>query len=171
MTPPKISPARLTLRLEMDLADAGKEGSSERAGFDKDLYNDLARASNQPASLFLIKNLSPGSIIVDVDIFPDSSGNSKEPSVIAQDLERQAKDPNSLLRSGKLSSCTSTLLVVPVPSTDFSARKGRTPVGIQFSSRSSVSQIRPATPCFCFHTAFVFQILTCNCTEWTQCLV
>jgi hypothetical protein len=136
--PPKFSPVHLSLRLEMELAEAGDEESSERADFDKDLYKDLARASQQPERLFLVKKLSPGSIIVDLDILPDPSGKSKDPSTIAHDLERQAKDPNSLLRSGKITSSISSLLVGFVHSTDFSARKGRTPVGIQFSSRSSV---------------------------------
>jgi hypothetical protein len=83
----------------------------KREAFKRDLANDLAKASGLPAENFKISKLSAGSVIVDIDILPDPLGNAPAPSAVARDLEKQAADPNSPLRSGKLTSQTKGIQV------------------------------------------------------------
>jgi hypothetical protein len=99
-------PVQLTMTLGMTFHETGEEGSSKREAFKLDLANDLAKASGLPAELFKITKLSAGSVIVDIDILPDPLGFAPAPSAVARDLEKQAADPNSPLRSGKLTSQT-----------------------------------------------------------------
>ena len=51
---------------------------------------------------FKIKSISPGSVIVEAEIYADPSGGGPEPAAVALGLEQQASDPNSPLRRGKL---------------------------------------------------------------------
>jgi hypothetical protein len=111
-------PVQLTLTLGMSFQQTGEEGSSKREAFKRDVANDLAKASGLPAENFKIIKLSAGSVIVDIDILPDPLGIAPAPSAVAQDLEKQADDPNSPLRSGKLTSETKGIQVLsPQPST------------------------------------------------------
>jgi hypothetical protein len=64
--------------------------------FIKDLKQDLADASGMGTSDFNILKVSPGSVVVDIDA----------PEKAAQEIHRQSLDPNSRLRSGKVTRFT-----------------------------------------------------------------
>jgi hypothetical protein len=114
-------PVQLTMTLDMSFHETGEEGSAKREAFKRDMADDLAKASGLPAENFNITKLSAGSVIVDLNIMPDPLGIAPAPSAIARDLEKQAADPNSPLRSGKLTSQTKGIqvqspeLVDPLP--------------------------------------------------------
>eukprot|EP00001_Collodictyon_triciliatum_P116754 20478_4 len=76
----------------MDFRTTGQEGSMQRQIYISDLQQDLAHASGKAPSAFNILKLSPGSVVVDM----------LAPEKAAEELERQARDANSRLRSGKL---------------------------------------------------------------------
>jgi hypothetical protein len=86
----------MNLRLNMDFQTAGQEGSMNRQMFIKDLKQDLADASGMGTSDFNILKVSPGSVVVDIDA----------PEKAAQEIHRQSLDPNSRLRSGKVTRFT-----------------------------------------------------------------
>jgi Ca2+-binding EF-hand superfamily protein len=100
------------MTLGMSFHETGEEGSSKREAFKRDVANDLAKASGLPAENFKITKLSAGSVIVDIDILPDPLGIAPAPSNVARDLQKQAADPNSPLRSGKLTSQTDGIQVL-----------------------------------------------------------
>ena len=127
---PAEAPVKLTMTLGISLHETGEEGSSKREAFKRDVANDLARASSLPAENFKISKLSAGSVkrdlvsvqrdlsklsagsvIVDIDILPDPLGIALTTSTVARDLEQQAADPNSPLRSGKVTSQTKGIQV------------------------------------------------------------
>jgi hypothetical protein len=109
---------QLTMTLGMSFQETGEEGSSKREAFKHDLANDLANASGLPAENFKITKLSAGSVVVDIDILPDPLGIAPAPCSAARDLEKQAGDPNSPLRSGKLTSQTKGIQILSTqPST------------------------------------------------------
>ena len=96
-------PARsvdMTIRLGLDFKIVGQELSEERKKFVLDLSQDLAIASGLEPANFYIKKLSPGSILVDTEIRIDWSCSATDPDTVARDLERQAHDPRSRIRSG-----------------------------------------------------------------------
>jgi hypothetical protein len=109
---------QLTMTLGMSFHKTGEEGSSKREAFKRDVANDLAKASGLPAENFKITKLSAGSVIVDIDILPDPLGFAPAPSAVARDLEQQAADPKSPLRSGKLTSQTKGIQVLSPPPSD-----------------------------------------------------
>ncbi len=110
-SPPMQAPVQLTMMLDIPFHETGEEGSSKREAFKRDVEKDLAKASGLPAENFKITKLSAGSVIVDMTILPDPRG-AIAPSAVARNLEQQAADPNSLLRSGKLTSKTQTIQVL-----------------------------------------------------------
>jgi hypothetical protein len=57
--------------LGMQIEEAGQEGSHERAVFRIQLVRELARAVGLGKKFFEIKQISAGSIVVDVDILAD----------------------------------------------------------------------------------------------------
>jgi hypothetical protein len=105
------APVQLTMTLEIPFHETGEEGSSKREAFKRDMEKDLAKASGLPAENFKITKLSAGSVIVDMTILPDPLG-AIAPSAVARNLEQQAADPNSPLRSGKLTSKTQGIQVL-----------------------------------------------------------
>jgi hypothetical protein len=100
---------KLKLGLDFETA-AGAEGSDKRATFERDLSQDLENASGLPSSSFRVKELSAGSVIV--DILPSSVENGPDAFTIADSLARQAGQVGSRLRSGKL---TRTLESISFP--------------------------------------------------------
>jgi len=119
------APVQLTMALDIPFHETGEEGSSKREAFKRDLEKDLANASGLPAENFKITKLSAGSVIVDMTILPDPLG-AIAPSAVARNLEQQAADPNSPLRSGKLTSKTQGIQVLspqPPPLTPAEAKK------------------------------------------------
>ena len=103
---------QLTMTLGISFHEVGDVDSSKREAFKRDVADDLAKASDLPAENFKITRLSPGSVIVDIDIMPDPLGIACAPSAIARDLEKQAADPNSPLRLGKLTRQTKGIQVL-----------------------------------------------------------
>jgi hypothetical protein len=102
---PRLSdskPVEMTLKLAMDFSTAGEQGSLQRAAFTKSLTEDLAKAAGVAPQLFEIVRVSAGSIIVDTKIHVDAKGLGPHPMLVAAELEKQADQPNSLLRSGVL---------------------------------------------------------------------
>jgi hypothetical protein len=93
----KTSIVEMILRLDLDFQAAlGQEGSMQRQFFIQDLKQDLADASGMTTSDFNILKLSPGSVVVDLNA----------PEKAAQEIQRQSLDPNSRLRSGKVTRFT-----------------------------------------------------------------
>jgi hypothetical protein len=94
--------ASIILTLDMNIAAVGKEGSAKRAVFMQKLTEYLAKASGIKESFFKITRVSAGSAVVKIDIqsSPDEGGH--DPFTISRDLERQARDSKSVLRSGAL---------------------------------------------------------------------
>ena len=120
-------PVQLTMTLGMDFDQAGEEGSAEREAFKRDVAADLAKASGLPPDNFQITKISAGSVILDMDIMPDPLGVAPAPSAIALDLEKQAADPNSPLRSGKLTSHTKGIKVLSSPPSNQSQARALAP--------------------------------------------
>ncbi len=89
----------MNLRLDMDFQAAGHEDSIQRQAFINDLKQDLADASGMGTSDFNILKVSQGSVVVDMDA----------PEEAAQEIQRQSIDPNSRLRSGKVTRFTDTI--------------------------------------------------------------
>ena len=120
----QASPAavQLTMTLGISLHEVGDVDSPKREAFKRDVADDLAKASGLPAKNFKITKLSPGSVkgsvivhidvIVHIGIMPDPLGIACAPSAIARDLEKQAADPNSPLRLGKLTRQTKGIQVL-----------------------------------------------------------
>ncbi len=98
-------PVELIMNLGLDFSMAGSEGSDKREEFKRDVAHDLSTASGLPPANFRIKNVSPGSIILDVQVMPDPLAPGKH-VLAARDLADQAGDISSKLRSGKLTSHT-----------------------------------------------------------------
>ena len=62
------------MTLGISFHEAGEAGSAKREAFMRDVADDLAKASGLPAENFKITKLSAGSVIVYMDIVPDSQG-------------------------------------------------------------------------------------------------
>ncbi len=95
----------MKLTLGLPFGTAGEEHSRERKVFVDDLSNDLANASGLPPVNVRIMRLMPGSIIVDVKI------SAQDAERVARDLERQAHDTESALRSGSITCFTEAIEV------------------------------------------------------------
>ena len=96
----------MNVRLNIDFSAAGPAGSVERRVFIQDLKQDLADAAGVATSDFNVRNVSPGSVLVAVNA----------PEKPAQEIQRQSLDPNSKLRSGKVTRFTEAItLGPPVP--------------------------------------------------------
>ncbi len=108
---PSEKPVTMTMKLGMDFAKAGKECSPERAKFEQQLVADLAAASGEDPSTFKITKLSPGSVVVETEISKSASGKGADPIQVAKTLHKQAEDPNSPLRKGKLTSAVEDIAV------------------------------------------------------------
>jgi hypothetical protein len=93
---PRDIAVEMNLRLNMDFHSVGQEGSIRRQIFIQDLKQDLVDASGMVASDFNILKVSPGSVVVDMN----APGNA------AEEIHRQSLDPNSRLRSGKVTQFT-----------------------------------------------------------------
>jgi hypothetical protein len=97
----KNAPVQEIMTLGLDFSMAGSEGSDKREKFKCDVAEDLASASDLPPANFMIKDVSPGSIILDMEVIPDPLSPAAH-LLAAEDLAEQAADPSSTLRSGKV---------------------------------------------------------------------
>jgi len=66
-------------------------------------------------NFFVIKNVHPGSIIVDFEIHSDPSGRSRAPLDLADNLARQVHDSGSVLRRGQITKFVFRVLSAGVP--------------------------------------------------------
>lgn len=98
----KVNTLHVKITLGMNFGKVGKQGSVERLEFEEDFVQDVAGAAGIPRERVLIKDLSPGSVIVTTCIQGDASGSDPSVLDVAIDLIKQAADPNSQLRSGKV---------------------------------------------------------------------
>ena len=99
----------MTVKLGMDFKAAGDEGSLQRSKFEKDLVSDLATASGLAADRFKIRKLAPGSVLVGVNVYPEPCGHGPSAAEVSEGLARQADDPSSALRRGKVTSSVSDI--------------------------------------------------------------
>jgi hypothetical protein len=99
----------MTVKMGMDFKAAGDEGSLQRSKFEKDLVSDLATASGVAADRFKIRKLAPGSVLVGVDVYPEPCGHGPSAAEVSEGLARQAHDPSSALRRGKVTSSVSDI--------------------------------------------------------------
>jgi hypothetical protein len=99
-------PVDMQLKLSLDFLVAGQPNSLERLAFEQNLIRDLSNASGLHPVSFRVQRMSPGSVIADMQIHRDPTGRGREPRDVAMDLCAQAKDPDSLLRNGILTSYT-----------------------------------------------------------------
>jgi len=106
-------PVRMCLKLSIDYGSTGEEGSGTRASFESDLTQDLSHATGHSPNSFCVRKLSAGSVHADIDIMPDSSDSTRDPFAAAGNLAEQAKNPQSRLRTGKI---TCALEAISFPS-------------------------------------------------------
>jgi hypothetical protein len=64
---------QVRLKLKMDLSVIGQEGSEKRKEFETKLTGDLANASGASRNCFHVKSISPGSVMVDVQVMSEAS--------------------------------------------------------------------------------------------------
>ena len=134
------------MTLGLEFGAAGEEGSSERQVFENQLVQDLANSSEVAATRFDVKKMSPGSIVVDLDIMADPTGKGPDSAAVAHLLEEQAANPDSLLRKGSVTCHTKSICInglsVPVANpidaqafcSDVKQRLGKTPLAVEHSS-------------------------------------
>lgn len=97
----------------MDFEDAGEEGSEERHNFENDLLHDLSNATGLNSDHFDVKKLSPGSIIVDLEIRTTYGDPGPSAEWVSEDLTRQVSDAESLLCSGLVTRHAQSVIIVP----------------------------------------------------------
>ena len=108
-------PLDMQLKLALDFHVAGSPTSQARAQFEQALVCDLSKAAGLPPASFVVKEMSPGSIVVDMQILADPRGGGPIPRSAGMALKKQVKDPNSFLRMG---SVTCHTISITFPSDD-----------------------------------------------------
>lgn len=104
-----VQPASMTVELDLDYRTTIGGGPDVRQKFEEDFIDDLAEASRLPKEAFRIKNVSPGSIVIVVEVLPDPTGNRQRPTDAILGLMQQAQDRNSALLTGRITSKTTQL--------------------------------------------------------------
>ena len=138
--PERYTIASIRMVLGLDYSSIGADGSAQRVAFRNELQQDLANASGLPPSSFVLKRLSPGSVLVDCDIYPDPAQRGPDPVSAAINLEQQTHDPNSKLRAGSLTRFASGIAISQ------SQRVGSfSPFSSTMSPRTPASYPDPAT--------------------------
>jgi len=140
-------PADMTLKLGLDFAVAGPEQSQQREAFTHTLAQDLANASGLAPAHFSIKQISPGSIVVDTEIRPDMAG-SFDPEGVARHLQKQASDPQSPLRCGAITRFTESIslpFINPSPAKPPKSMPEKPPLPVPLQRQDNVGQV-PAPP-------------------------
>jgi len=93
-------------KLDIPFSDAGTEGSVERLTFQNKYLFDLCTATGVEPTRFHIKNVSPGSVIIETEIHPDALGRGPLARNVFASLDKQAMDPASQLRFGEVTCFT-----------------------------------------------------------------
>lgn len=93
----------ITFKLNLSFNVTGTADSPDRAAFMAEFIQDLVNATGTHERLFRITKLAEGSVIISVEIIPDSYGEFKErtPAEIALFLHEQSKKPLSKFMRGK----------------------------------------------------------------------
>ena len=100
----------ILLKLGLDFRVAGTAGSSQRDLFESNVIQDLSFASGLACHHFKIKRVSPGSVLVEVEIH--QSPAVTDTLEIAKMLEHQISNPNSALRNGATTRYTTSITYV-----------------------------------------------------------
>jgi hypothetical protein len=124
----KNAPVQLKMTLGLDFSMTGSEGSDKREKFKRDVAQDLASASGLPPANFRIRDVSPGSIVLDIEVMPDPLAPGMHlwaAKYLGEQVSvpLQAADPSSTLRSVKITSHTTGVDVIPPKSGEVSAAK------------------------------------------------
>ena len=109
--PERYTIASFRMVLGLEYSSIGADGSAQRVAFRNELQQDFANACGLPPSSFVLKRLSPGSVLVDCDIHPDPAQRGPDPVSAAISLEQQTRDPNSPLRAGSLTRFASGITI------------------------------------------------------------
>jgi hypothetical protein len=122
------APVQLQMTLGLDFSMTGSEGSDKREKFKRDVAQDLASASGLPPANFRIRDVSPGSIVLDIEVMPDPLAPGMHlwaAKYLGEQVSvpLQAADPSSTLRSVKITSHTTGVDVIPPNSGEVSAAK------------------------------------------------
>ena len=112
----KAGAIAVVLMLDLSMNSIGEDHSTRRAVFNLRLTADLAKASGVSESYFKIKSITPGSVVVAVEILRNPNISSHDPSEVAKDLKRQASDSASILRSGTVTANLIGLRLLPAHS-------------------------------------------------------
>jgi len=111
-------PTSMVVKLAMSFAMAGEAASAQRAQLEHDLIADLAAAAGVAPSCFCVQNLSPGSIVAEVQVSGGGGASGVDPREVVRALEEQALDAESRLRNGKLTSALLHLSAVEAEESD-----------------------------------------------------
>ena len=96
-----LDSVRFTMILYLDMSTVGLEGSTRRPVFKIKLVGDLAKASRIPMSFFRLQSISADScVVVELDVLANPKVNGHGAPAVVAELEKQAKDSASILRSG-----------------------------------------------------------------------
>jgi len=96
---------KLTLRLGLDYGQTVGGGPDRREQFEADLRADLGNASGLSPGCFRIKAVGVGSVVVGLEVEADPAekgGDSPDVATAVMSLASQAKDPQSVLRAGRI---------------------------------------------------------------------
>jgi hypothetical protein len=127
-------PVEIVIKLGLDYAHAGHEGTTLRAGFLQSLAQDLGKASGMPYTTFHILKVAPGRdvvapiIVLDAQIHADSLGRGQTPMMVAKELQRQVTDQSSALKKGVMSKNVFSISV-PGPEQSSPSQAGSPPKG------------------------------------------
>ena len=102
----------IQMQLKLRLDYSALTDHKARADFEEKLRQDLSNASGLIADCFVVKSLSHGSVIVDMEIKPDPSGKGPMPQTVAEELHRQTSEPMSRLFLGEVT-CTTEAITFP----------------------------------------------------------
>ena len=97
------------MQLKLGLSYSALAYHQARAEFEQTLCQDLSNASGLIAECFVVKNLLPGSILVNMQITSDPSGKGPAPRHVLEELCRQLDAPKSPLLLGKVTCYTEAI--------------------------------------------------------------
>ena len=106
-----MSPITAVMKLDMDFASVSVAGSSQREAFEKLFREDVSQAAGISIDSVAIKDMTPGSVNVMMELHHDPSGGP-DPHSAALELKRQVLDPSSALRSASLTGAAVSVTVL-----------------------------------------------------------
>jgi hypothetical protein len=106
---------RMKVTLDLPFFLTGTEGSKDRAQFKRQFRRDLSEASGHPKDLFVVLQLSRGSVVVETAILSQEGKEGADAHRVLCDLEQQAHVDDSPLRQGKLTRHTTGIKFLGAP--------------------------------------------------------